>query len=121
MSLRKLRSAASRRSRRSRNKGASGEREFAALLSETLGEEIKRKLGAARDGGDDVVAGMFSFEVKRRESLSVEQWLAQAVENADSGRIPVVVYRKNGQTEWRVVMQFKDFAPLLRLAVNGAR
>ena len=39
--------------RMSRNKGAGAEREFAALVSEALGVEVKRKLGQAREGGDD--------------------------------------------------------------------
>jgi hypothetical protein len=108
--------------RMSRTKGAAGEREFAALLSEALGKDIKRKLGAARDGGDDIVVEPFSFEVKRRETLSIEDWLAQAIENAaasSTAYIPVVAYRKNGNKEWRVVLEFKHFIPLLMLALNN--
>jgi hypothetical protein len=41
----------------SRDKGARGEREFAELLSNELGQVVKRKLGQARDGGDDISVG----------------------------------------------------------------
>ena len=39
-----------------RNKGARGEREFCALLSERLGEKYFRQLGAARAGVSTVGA-----------------------------------------------------------------
>jgi len=42
-----------------RAKGAAGERELAALLSEHLGFVVKRNLGQARDGADDLTVQQF--------------------------------------------------------------
>jgi Holliday junction resolvase len=100
--------------RASRNKGAAAEREFCAVLSEHLGAVVKRKLGQARDSGDDVQVQRFRFEVKRRETLSLPAWCRQ-VELACKGdpeAIPVVAYRQNGQP-WRVVLRLEDFLPLM--------
>ena len=57
--------------RMSRNKGAAAERELAALLTNELGFVVKRKLGQARDSGDDVQVGRFRIESKRTETVSV--------------------------------------------------
>ena len=40
--------------RAARNKGAAAERELASMLSNELGVVVKRKLGQAREGGDDI-------------------------------------------------------------------
>ena len=45
-------------------KGATGEREAAHILSDLLGKIVKRKLGAARDGGSDIDIQGYSIEVK---------------------------------------------------------
>lgn len=106
--------------RTSRNKGAAAEREFCALLSEHLGEVVKRKLGQARDSGDDVQVQHFRFEVKRRETLSLPAWCRQ-VELACKGdprAVPIVAYRQNGQP-WRVVLRLEDFLPLMAGDLTG--
>ncbi|AXT46370.1 MULTISPECIES: putative PDDEXK endonuclease [Chromobacterium] len=99
--------------RRSRNKGATGEREFCKLLSEELGIDVRRKLGQARDSGDDAQVGKFRFEVKRREKLAVMDWCRQVEQAAGDGDVPIVAFRQNGE-EWRVVLKLEDFLPLLR-------
>ena len=40
--------------RMARNKGARGENELAGILTDELGFVVKRKLGQARDGADDI-------------------------------------------------------------------
>lgn len=86
-----------------RNKGAAAERELAAMLSNELGIAVKRKLGQARDGGDDIQIGKFRIEVKRRETLAIEKWCKQ-VEAACSGQdVPVVAFRRSGEP-WRAVV-----------------
>jgi hypothetical protein len=100
-------------SRAQRDKGARGENEYAALLSEALGMPIRRKLGQARDGGDDIEVGPFRIEVKRREALRIDAWCEQVEACAGPGQIPVVAYRRNGQ-EWRVVLRNDDFLRLMR-------
>lgn len=96
-----------------RNKGAAAEREVAAILTESLGVSVKRKLGQARDGGDDIQVGRWRMEVKRREALRIDEWCKQVEEACEVRDIPVVVYRRSGQP-WRVVLRLDDFLPLMR-------
>jgi Holliday junction resolvase len=63
--------------RMARNKGARGENELAGILTDELGFEVKRKLGQARDGGDDIQIGKYRIEVKRREALRLDDWCQQ--------------------------------------------
>ena len=60
-----------------RNKGAAGEREVAGILKDHLGFEVKRNLGQARDGADDITIQKFRIEVKRQETLKVDVWSKQ--------------------------------------------
>lgn len=98
--------------RMARNKGARGENELAAMLSDELGFVVKRKLGQARDGADDIEVGPFRIEVKRRETLAIMQWVRQIETCTPKDQIPVVAFRQNGQ-EWRVVLRMSDFLPLM--------
>lgn len=102
----------------SRNKGAAAEREFTALLSDHLGTQIKRKLGQARDSGDDAQWGKFRFEIKRRETLAIMEWCRQIEAHCAAGDIPVVAFRQNNQ-EWRVVLRLTDFLPLMQGELIG--
>jgi hypothetical protein len=54
-----------------------GERELSKILTDELGFEVKRKLGQARDGGDDIQIGKYRIEVKRREALRLDDWCQQ--------------------------------------------
>lgn len=86
-----------------RNKGQRGEREFCAALGEHLGEVLARELGAARDGGPDVLLGeRWAVEIKRGEKLELAKWWQQACEQADQAqRWPALAYRQNRQP-WAV-------------------
>jgi Holliday junction resolvase len=99
--------------RGARNKGAAGERELAGILSDKLGFVVKRKLGQARDGEDDIQVGKFRIEVKRREAVRIDAWCEQVQACIQPGEIPVVAYRRNGQP-WRVVLLLDDFIPMVR-------
>lgn len=96
-----------------RNKGAAGERELAALLSDHLGFVVKRNLGQARDGADDLTVQHFRLEVKRQENLRMDEWSKQVESCAQPGEVPVLVYRRNGQP-WRVCLRLEDFIPMMR-------
>ncbi len=100
-----------------RNKGAGGERELAALLSDQLGFVVKRNLGQARDGADDLTVAQFRIECKRCERLQVDKWSEQVEACTQPGEVGVVAYRRNGQP-WRVVMRLHDFLPLMRDALK---
>lgn len=105
--------------RRSRNKGATGERELAALLTDALGFVVQRKLGQARDGGDDIQVGQYRIEVKRREALRLDDWCQQVEQAAQPGDVPVVAYRRNGQP-WRVVVPLVWFMQQVRETLKDA-
>ena len=107
-----------------RNKGATGERELAALLTEQLGFEVKRKLGQARDGGHDIEIGRFCIEVKRQERLAIEDWCRQVElsvttsaeidsEGSIGSPVPVVIFRRSGQP-WRAVVPLDWFCKAVR-------
>ena len=99
--------------RMSRNKGAGAEREFAALVSAALGVEVKRKLGQAREGGDDLQLGKYRFEIKRRETLAIMAWVRQIEACVEKWEVPVVAFRQS-QQEWRCVIKLKDLLDLLK-------
>jgi hypothetical protein len=103
--------------RHSRNKGAGAERELATLLTEALGVEIKRKLGQAREGGDDMQVGKFRIEAKRHENLAVMQWVRQIEACCAEHHVPLVVFRQSNQ-EWRCVIRLKDLMPMMRTALE---
>ena len=71
-----------------RRRGAGFEREISGYLSERLGRVVKRKLGQARDSGDDIQVGRFRIECKRRASIA-----------ANTGW-PSSVTTRNGWRKW---------------------
>lgn len=87
-----------------RDKGQRGEREFCRAISEYLGETIQRQLGAARDGGCDVVIGMWAVEVKHVEIVRLTDWWQQAFKQAREANLyPALAYRQSRQP-WRVIV-----------------
>jgi hypothetical protein len=90
-----------------RVKGASGERELAALLTSWAEEvgvylDLDRNLEQVRYGGADVngVPGM-EIEVKRVESNGINQWWDQVCRAAaKTGKLPFLAHRRNRQP-WR--------------------
>ena len=100
----------------SRSKGQRGEREVRDLLQKTMDEvgngmglpfipEVKRNLMQSMEGGHDLVGipGL-AVEVKFCETLQVEKWWQQTLNQADRvGLEPVLFYRKKN-CRWRVHM-----------------
>lgn len=87
-----------------REKGARGEREFAAELSKHLGVTCHRELGAARDGGQDLCVEGWAIEVKRQEILQLPVWWAQACSQAlERNLLPALAYRMS-RHPWRVIV-----------------
>lgn len=106
--------------RSSRTKGASGEREVAAILR-TYGYEGKRtaqlQTYAANDAAD--VAGLpgHHIEVKRQERVCMDEWCQQAERDAEkTGTIPVVIWRRSRQP-WRVTLPLAKYLELLEDAL----
>lgn len=105
----------------SRQKGAIGEREFAALLRE-WGYEAKR--GLQFKGGPDSpdVEGVpgVHFEVKRTEQFRLYAAMDQARRDAAGQAMPVVAHRCNNKPkscrgDWLFVIGADDFRRMLEL------
>lgn len=97
----------------SRAKGATGEREFAALLQE---RGIQARRGQQFAGGQespDVKSDLTGvhFEVKRVQAGNPYVWLKQAIRDAKN-HLPVVAHRKNNE-EWIAVLRMQDLIALL--------
>lgn len=112
-----------------RTKGASYEREVAAVFSAALDADFKRNIGQARDGGNDIDVGPLVVECKRRKTLkTIRDWFDQAKaacakrNNAEfwsldsdvqTPAIPTIVCREdNGES--LVIIRLSDFLILTR-------
>jgi hypothetical protein len=109
---------------RSQRKGAAGERELAALLSDLLGVEAERRGYLQRRGASvcpdvDWPGSLFWVECKRAHRVDFRAALHQAVAAATDERIPVVIGRDDGG-EPLAMMRVEDWASLAR-AYDGER
>lgn len=98
-----------------RRKGASYEREVSKQINAALGlKGIGRKLGQARDGGNDIDFGIFGVECKRRKTLgTVYGWLQQCIE-AVTGRKRTVLVMEEPMPGVRTAMQYDiDMTPIV--------
>ncbi|MBU2720998.1 hypothetical protein HF563_16900 [Acidithiobacillus ferridurans] len=95
-----------------RNKGASGERELFALLTEQLGVSVTRNLSQTRAGGaDSLNVEGWAIECKRCEALSIASWWTQTQRQADAlSRKPALFYRQS-RKPWRAVLDLHHVAP----------
>lgn len=100
----------------SRQKGACGEREFAAVLK-ARGLEARRgqQFSGSKDSPDVVCSGLSKvhFEVKRVQAGNPYLWLAQATRDAGEN-MPIVAHRKNNK-KWVAVLDMDDLLNLLIL------
>ena len=92
----------------SRAKGAAGERELANWFKER-GHDARR--GQQFSGGSDspdvvlncpALAG-FHIECKRVEAGNLYTWLAQAIKDGGTGKIPLVIHRRN-KKDWVAIL-----------------
>lgn len=104
----------------SRNKGAQFERDIANELTTLLGRKVTRKLGQARDSGNDIDVPPFRLELKRYAKVGVYRWLEQCVASCRPGDIPVVVARAD-EEKAIAIMSFEHFKSLMtaRLVPTG--
>lgn len=100
----------------SKEKGKRGEREFARMLKDHGFTNCRRGQQYSGIEGRDVVGiDGLHIEVKLREQLNVFDAVAQAEQDAMSGEVPVVAWRKN-RKPWVVVIKAPDFIDLLKRA-----
>ncbi len=97
----------------SRRKGKQGELEWAKFCRDE-GYEVRRGQQYSGIGGADCVGlpGIHQ-EVKRVETLNIEQALQQSTRDAKEREIPIVAHRKNGE-KWKVTMWAEDWFRLYR-------
>ena len=93
----------------SREKGARGERELAAVLTD-YGYECRRGQQYSGANGDADVIGLpgIHIECKRVERLNLYDAIAQAKHDSREGELPVVFHRKN-DCKWLVTMEIEDW------------
>lgn len=95
-----------------RTKGAAAERQFANMLTDDLGVSVKRALDQTREGGADIVLGIFAIQVKHAAKAAIKSWWQQTVTDAHKAKkIPVLAYKINRQG-WRIRMRMKEVVGL---------
>lgn len=119
----------SKRGRSSKNKGASYERTIAKKFAKAyVGLELTRtpqsggfakKSSKADDFRGDIVSVdkdidlKLHIECKNHKSWSLPQWINQAKDDCPEGKIPTVIFHKNGTSEDFVCLSLEDFFKLV--------
>lgn len=101
-------------SMRSRRKGKRGELEAACELNRLFGIEARRgQQFAGSPDSPDVRTDLekVHFEVKRCESLRLFAAMEQAIHDAGTERVPVVLHRANNRP-WVAVVRLDDLPAL---------
>lgn len=100
--------------KRAKRRGASFELEIARVLSEALGRDVRRNIGQARDGGDDITVGRVRVECKRRARISAYEWIEQVERACSPGEWGAVVFRADHRAAYAIV-PLAQLVTLLRL------
>jgi hypothetical protein len=103
-----------------RLKGQRGERELFGELSERLGVVVRRNIGQTRGGGPDGldIPG-WAVECKFQDKVFAPAWWNQTLRQAeDTGRRPILFYRKTGNRTWKARLRVDDLC-LYRFGVMG--
>lgn len=99
----------------SKQKGARGEREWAAFCRDQ-GYECRRTAqycGNTGDASDVVGLPGIHIEVKRVEALNLDKAMSQAIRDSSGQAFPIVAHRKNN-APWLVTMRADDWFELYR-------
>lgn len=102
--------------KKSRDKGARGERDFAALCRQNGYDDACRTAQhKGKGGGEPDVKGLpgIHVEVKRTEKLGLYDAVDQAKRDARPGEMPVVAHRRNN-AEWVIIMPAADWFVMFR-------
>lgn len=110
----------------SKAKGARYERELASKFREQGYDDARRTAqycGNTGDASDVVGLPGIHVEAKHQERMSLYEWIAQAVRDAEAGgkgNLPAVFHRKNN-AETLVTMRLDDWFRLYREWEAGQR
>lgn len=99
----------------SRDKGARGEREFAALCREHGYDAQRTAQYKGKNGGEPDVIGLpgIHVEVKRVERLNLQDAMSQAIADAKDGTAPIVASKRNN-CPWMITMLAEDWFEIYR-------
>ncbi len=94
----------------SRNKGKVGEREARDQIRLHLGlQDAKRSAQVSgKEASDVLTEAPIHWEVKRRSKIAALAFLEQA-ERDTTSKVPAVVMREDGATEWTLMLRLADF------------
>jgi hypothetical protein len=101
----------------SREKGAAAEREFARLIFDHLGVELRRNLEQSRSGGYDLLPvgegpvslalDAYALEIKRYREFTPAMlagfWSQAEAQARRAARLPALAFRADRQ-EWRILL-----------------
>jgi hypothetical protein len=113
----------------SKRKGRTGEQEVRRMLTDNLGDLgcFERNSMQAHNikgmSQKDILTNLpFAIEVKRTEAKLYRQWLEQAREQNETGCLPVLAHRSNGEP-WRFIMELTpaEFFHVVRAIHHYAR
>jgi hypothetical protein len=102
--------------RTSQRKGARGEHELAAILTDLLGVECRKGSSPYLPGifaPDIHIAGPLHVEVKRREKFSIPAAVRQSKHDAGPDQVPVVCHRPN-RCGWMLTLELEDLPRFAR-------
>ena len=93
-----------------REKGRKGELEVANILKD-YGFKARRGLVFMHEA-DLVTELPIHFEVKRQETLRINDWWKQSESATGEDEIPTVVFRRNREP-WKIMLSLTDFLEIL--------
>ena len=104
----------------SKEKGKRAERAVAKIINETLNVNCRRtpNSGGLSIKGDiidispDSIAHQFSWEIKDRKQLRINDWWKQTTNDCPANKIPVLVFKLNGH--FFAMIRLEDLLGLLK-------
>jgi len=104
----------------SKQKGNRAEREVAKIINKTLNTNIKRTpqsggmdfKGDLIDTNSNSIAHQFSWEIKDRKQLRINDWWKQTTNDCPANKIPVLVFKLNGH--FFAMIRLEDLLGLLK-------
>ena len=95
-----------------REKGANAEREVTYILQ---AHGINARRGQVFNHEPDIVTDThLHIEIKRQETLKINDWWRQSVSASGEDEIPTVVFRRSRE-DWKITLSLTDFLSIVNL------